>query len=258
MSAYALAWVCCVGLGAGWVRGFAGFGFSALCMAGLAWLISPALIAPIVVSLEMVASLLLWRGSSAAADKNWLKTLLVVNAVTVPLGVALLLLVPMQPLRAVVAVLLFAAAFALRFLLRADLKDTAQLRTSCGAVSGLVNGVAASGGVIAAMSMAAAGMRASQLRATMILYLLFADIYILASMLLAHVLSSHQTLHVAGNTLFNSHSVLLATALGVPMAAGIVLGRRRFQRTPAGDYRGFVLNLLMLMSSISLLLVVAR
>jgi uncharacterized protein len=258
MSAYVVAWVCCVGLGAGWVRGFAGFGFSALCMAGLAWLISPALIAPIVVSLELCGSLLLWRSSTAAADKNWLKTLLMINAVTVPLGVALLLLVPMQPLRAVVAVLLFAAAFALRFLLRADLKDTAQLRTLCGAVSGLVNGVAASGGVIAAMSMAAAGMRASQLRATMILYLLFADIYILASMLLAHVLSSHQSLPVVGNTLFNSQSVLLATALGLPMAAGIVLGRRRFQRTPAGDYRGFVLNLLMLMSSISLLLVVAR
>ncbi|UFS56627.1 TSUP family transporter [Comamonadaceae bacterium M7527] len=258
MSAYVLAWVCCVGFGAGWVRGFAGFGFSALCMAGLAWLISPALIAPIVVLLEMVASVLLWRGSVAAADKNWLKTLLVVNAMTVPVGVVLLQLLPIQPLRVVVAVLLFAAAFGLRFVLRADLKNTAQLRRLCGVVSGLVNGVAASGGVIAAMSMAATGMRASQLRATMILYLLFTDMYILASMLFAHMWSRHQASAIVGNTLFNNHSVLLAAALGLPMAAGIVLGRHRFQRTPAGDYRGFVLNVLMLMSSISLLLVITR
>lgn len=258
MSTVVLAWVCCVGFGAGWVRGFAGFGFSALCMAGLAWLISPALIAPIVVSLELVASLLLWRGSLAAAHQHWLRTLLLVNAVTVPVGVALLLVVPIQPLRVVVAVLLFAAAFALRFLLRADLSDTPLLRKLCAVVSGLVNGVAASGGVIAAMSMAAAGVRATQLRATMILYLLFADLYILASMLVAHVVSSHQAWPVVGNTLFNSHSLWLAAALGGPMAGGIVLGQRTFQRTPAGDYRGFVLNLLMLVSSISLLLVVTR
>ena len=227
-------------------------------MAGLAWVVNPASVVPVVLVLEIVASVLLWQGSGATAHQGWLRALVVGNLVTVPMGVALLLLLPLQPLRAVVAVLLFTVAFALRFVVRAELRDSTVLRRLCSGMSGLVNGLAASGGVIAAMTMTAACVPASQLRATMILYLLIADAYVVTLMLVSYQLGVIQWSPVAGDALFSGQLVLLAAALGLPMAAGIALGRRKFEGTRSSDYRGFVLNLFMLMSGISLLLVVIR
>jgi|SaaInl5LU_22_DNA_1037371.scaffolds.fasta_scaffold03975_7 uncharacterized protein len=253
MSPFILAWVCCVGFGAGWVRGFAGFGFSVLCMAGLTWTVSPSLVVPVIVVLEMTASVLMWRGSVASADLDWLKTIVRVNLVAVPVGMAMLLFLPVQPLRITVALLLLVAAIALRFILRTHIKDTVNLRRLCGAGAGLMNGIAASGGVVAALTMTASGMPSVRLRATMILYLLFADAYVIGFMVLATWLDLP-----INNTLIDDNSLSLGVALGIPMALGIYMGQRYFHKAVAVDFRQFVLNLLMVMSSVSLALIVLR
>ncbi|ESS14886.1 Sulfite exporter TauE/SafE [Betaproteobacteria bacterium MOLA814] len=248
MSPYVWAWVAFVGFGAGWVRGFAGFGFSVLCMAGLAWYVSPALVVPVVVMLEMFASIQLWRGALHCADKRWLMSLVALNVVAVPFGVGLLVWVPVEPLRAVVAVLLFVAAFTMRFVLRTQLTDSTWLRRSCGAAAGLLNGLAASGGIVVGLTMAAAGVQASALRATMIVYLLCADAYAMLLMLLAYWLAPK-----AENVFFTDQTPLLLMALGVPMLVGVYLGKRVFQQTSGKDYRAFVLNLLVFLTSVGLL-----
>jgi uncharacterized membrane protein YfcA len=253
MSPLIWAWVCCVGFGAGWVRGYAGFGFSVLCMAGLTWSVSPSLVVPVIVVLEMTASVLMWRGSVASADRGWLKTIVGVNFLTVPIGMAMLLFLPSQPLRVVVALLLLIAAIALRFVVRSNLEDTPMLRRFCGAGSGLLNGIAASGGVVAALTMTASGMPSARLRATMILYLLFADALVISAMVLATWLDLP-----INNTLIDGNSLKLSIALGIPMALGIYMGQRFFHRAVSVDFRQFVLNLLMVMSTLSLLLIVLR
>ena len=50
--------------GAGIVRGYAGFGFSALSVAGLALLVSPAKIVPAIFVLEVLASISLLRSAA--------------------------------------------------------------------------------------------------------------------------------------------------------------------------------------------------
>ncbi|MEO7057375.1 MAG: hypothetical protein ABI281_02845, partial [Caldimonas sp.] len=62
-------------LAAGVVRGFAGFGFSALSVAGLALLVSPAQVVPAIFILEVLASLTLLRGIGADIDWPWLRSL---------------------------------------------------------------------------------------------------------------------------------------------------------------------------------------
>lgn len=247
MSALAWAWVALVGLGAGWVRGFAGFGFSVLCMAGLAWQVSPALIVPVVITLEIAASLQLWRGAREAADARWLKSLLLWNLLGVPVGVALLYFTPIEPLRGVVAALLFAAAISMRFVIHSHLSDTSLLRGGCGMAAGLLNGVAASGGIVVGLTMTAAGIPASKLRSTMIVYLLFTDAYVILFMLLANAANMD-----GANAFFNEQTPALLLALGLPMGVGVWLGRRHFNKSGAKDYRSFILNLLIVMSSLGL------
>ena len=79
---------------AGMVRGFSGFGFSALCVAGLSLFVPPAQVVPPIFVLEVLASVTLLRGALKDADWPWLSWLALGNALFIPLGVALLAFVP--------------------------------------------------------------------------------------------------------------------------------------------------------------------
>src|SRR5690242_20550350 len=65
--------------GAGIVRGFAGFGFSALSVAGLALLIAPARVVPPIFMLEVLASFTLLRSAAPDIDWRWLGWLVAGN-----------------------------------------------------------------------------------------------------------------------------------------------------------------------------------
>ena len=96
----------CVVFAAGIVRGFAGFGFSALCVAGLSLFMPPAVVVPPVFALEVLASLTLLRSAWKHVDWGWLGWLVVGNALCIPLGVALLAYVDETGLRLLIGALL--------------------------------------------------------------------------------------------------------------------------------------------------------
>ena len=63
-----LAYSLCVVFAAGIVRGFAGFGFSAITVAGMSLVVSPALVVPAIFMLEVLASLSQLRGIARDID----------------------------------------------------------------------------------------------------------------------------------------------------------------------------------------------
>ena len=140
---------------AGIVRGFAGFGFSALCVAGLSLFVPPAQVVPPIFVLEVLASLTLLRGALKDADWSWLSWLALGNALFIPLGVALLAFVPETPLRLLIGALLLVAAALLRTGFTLALAPTRTVRLATGLVSGFVNGVAAIGGIAVAVLLSA-------------------------------------------------------------------------------------------------------
>ena len=99
---------------AGIVRGFSGFGFSALCVAGLSLFAPPAQVVPPIFMLEVLASISLLRGALKDADWPWLSWLVLGNALFIPLGILVLAFVPETPLRLLIGALLLLAAVLLR------------------------------------------------------------------------------------------------------------------------------------------------
>ena len=77
-------------LGAGVVRGFSGFGFSALTVVGLSLVMAPGAVVPAVLVLEILASMSVWRAAVRDLDMAWLKSLVIGNAILVPIGVYML------------------------------------------------------------------------------------------------------------------------------------------------------------------------
>jgi hypothetical protein len=161
------------------------------------------------------------------------------------LGVALLAYVDETPLRLLIGVLLLLAAALLRIGWRLALQPTRGVRLLTGLVSGLVNGVAAIGGIAVAVLLSSTALVPAAMRATMILMFLFTDLYALAW---AALLPSN-----AGEDLLGPRTLQVALWLTPPMLAGIWVGQRAFVGVSAEAFRRQVLNLLMLIAALSVL-----
>jgi uncharacterized protein len=231
--------------GAGIVRGFAGFGFSALCVAGLTLYLPPAQVLPPIFMLEVLASLSLLRSTWKDVDWSWLGWLVTGNALCIPLGVALLAWLPETPLRGLIAALLLAAALLLRSGWHLSLPPTPGLRLATGLVSGLVNGVAAIGGIAVAVMLSATALAPATMRATLILLFLFTDLYALGWSALMPA--------AQGEALLDAGALQLGLWLMPAMLAGIVAGQRTFAGASPQRFRQVVLNLLATMAALSLL-----
>ncbi len=231
-----------VSLGAGVVRGFAGFGYSALCVAGLALFVAPATVVPAVLALEILASVSLMRGSLADADRDWLRPLLVGNLLFVPVGILVLVLLPETLLRLLVGAALLVSAVGLRLASRRVIPSTRALRIGAGVASGLLNGIAASGGVVAAMLMAAVRLPPAALRGTMVSFLMFAAGYALLCAVLVPA--------GAGTRLLGADTLRWGLLLAPTMLAGVWIGRHSFSRADPARYRGHVLTLLIVISAL--------
>jgi len=235
----------CVVFAAGIVRGFAGFGFSALCVAGLSLFMPPAEAVPPIFVLEVLASLTLLRSAWKDVDWSWLSWLVLGNALCIPLGVALLAYVDETPLRLLIGALLLLAATLLRSGWKLALEPTRGVRLTTGLVSGFVNGVAAIGGIAVAVLLSSTALAPAAMRATMILLFLFTDLYALAW---AALLPGQ-----AGQDLLGARTLQLALWLTPAMLAGIWVGQRRFVGVSPETFRRHVLSLLMLIAGLSVL-----
>lgn len=224
---------------AGIVRGFAGFGFSALTVAATSLFLSPAQIVPAVFVLEVLASLTLLRSVWRQIDWTWLRPLLIGNAVAIPIGVAMLARVPDKPLRAIVSAAMLAMAFLLLSGWRAPWKDSTPLRLGTGVVSGVLNGLAAIGGMAVAVMLFTATITGAAARATLIALFFATDLYSLA--------------WAGGNDLVDSNLLRWVAWLTLPMVVGIAIGHGRFVRVDEAVFRKTVLRVLGFIAALGML-----
>ena len=231
-------------LGAGVVRGFSGFGFSALTVAGFSVFRSPAEVVPIAIVLEVLASISLTRSATGDADRRWLGWLIAFNVLCIPIGLLLLAWLPETQLRLVIGGALLVTATSLRLFEGHTVAPGAAMRALTGATSGLIQGAAASGGVAAALLMTAARLPATALRATMIVYLLFAGPY---TLLCAALVTGGTDV---GEGLLGAQTLIEAALLAPVMILGIGFGKRAFAGADPLRFRRFVLHLLIVMSAL--------
>ncbi|MEP7085116.1 MAG: sulfite exporter TauE/SafE family protein [Betaproteobacteria bacterium] len=239
-----LAYAMAVVLLAGIVRGFAGFGFSALTVAGMSLFFPPAQVVPVAFVLEVLASVSLLRSVWGSIDWGWLRPLLIGNAFAIPLGVWMLAVIPDAPLRAIVSIVILLAALLLLSGVRAPWSDSPALRLGTGFVSGIFNGLAAIGGMVVAVMLFATTISGAAARATLIALFFATDLYSLA--------------WAGGNGLLDSNLLRWVGWLLVPMLIGIALGSRHFLRVDEAGFRRAVLRVLAAIAGLGLLRAVWR
>jgi hypothetical protein len=226
----ALAWLALACLVAGFVRGYSGFGFSALLIAASSLVTNPLNFVAVVVVLETIMSIQAARG--AGPDVDWKRVLWLLGgaAIGLPLGLWILTGISEDAARAMISgyVLVMCLVLLAGWRMASEVRGRAA-NGFAGVISGLAN-APGMGGLPVAAFFAAQPMPASVFRATLIAYFPLLDLYSAPLYWLAGL--------VSWDTLWASLIALPVTLLGN------WLGGRHFFGTDPQDFRRFAILLL--------------
>ena len=234
----ALTWMAVAVLIAAFVRGYSGFGFSAMVIAASSLVTNPLNFVAVVVILETAMSLQAARGAGPDIDWRRVVWLLAGAAVGLPLGLWILTGVSEDTARAVIS----AYVLVMCGVLLAGWRLRGQVRGPANAVAGLVSGLANApgmGGLPIAAFFAAQPMQAAVFRATLIAYFPLLDLY------------SAPLYWYAG---LISWDTLWASLIALPLTIlGNWLGGRHFLNTDPQEFRRFAIGLLAGLAALGLL-----
>lgn len=223
---------------AAFVRGYSGFGFSAMVIAASALVTNPLNTVAVVVICETVMSLQAWRGVGPDVDWRRVWLLLAGAALGMPLGLWALTTISEDGARAVISgyVLVMCLVLFAGWQLGREVRGTGNLLA--GLVSGLAN-APGMGGLPVAAFFAAQPMASNVFRATLVAYFPLLDIYSAPLYFLNGMVS---------------WDTLWASLMALPMVfLGNWAGSRHFLNTDPQDFRKFAIGLLAALAMLGLL-----
>lgn len=224
---------------AGLVRGFSGFGLSAVVMAGAVLILPPVQLLPVLWFLEMASSLIMMKGGFADADLGVSKGLIIGAGIGLPVGLLLTISLPVEASKIFALCLLIALALTQLAKIRMPFLATTPGLYGSGLGAGMITGISGAGGMFIALYSLARQLPARVMRGTLSIYLLGAGILGLAS-------------HVAIGTL-DLTAAYRGAALVPPTLAGIVAGRALFVPRFEPLYKPVCLSLMIGLASIGLI-----
>ena len=225
-------------LGAAFVRGYSGFGFSAIFIAFAALVTNPLPLIPVVFACEILMTAFQARGIRGHVD--WRRVLYMLGgaAVALPFSVSVMLSVGADTARIIISTIILVMSLILLTGWTLQRRIGALGHGGVGMISGACNS-AGIGGLPVAAFMSAQPMQAATFRATMIVYLTGLDMITLP-------------------LLWAGGLVTWDTAIGLVMAfpllgLGVWLGGRQFLSASPSTSRRFAVMLLMTLSVLGLL-----
>ncbi len=222
---------------AAFVRGYSGFGFSALVVSASALVTNPLHFVGVVMICEFAMTFQQWRG--VKADVDWMRVLaLMIGAVIgLPLGLWAITRVGVDTARAVIAVyVLFMCAVMLTGW-RITRPQGFAPHLGVGVFAGLANSVGMAGLPVATY-FTAQGVTAAVFRGTLIAYFAALDLFSIPVMW--------------GNGIIVWDTFKVAVAVVPLMLIGIWAGGRHFLRTDPQDFRRFAIGLLAFLAVLNL------
>jgi len=225
-------------VGAAYVRGYSGFGFSAIFIASASLITNPLPLIPVVFTCEIIMTAFQARGIRGHVDWRRAITMLAGAAIVLPFSVTAMLAFGADTARLAVSAIVLVMSLILLsgWTLTRVIGPTGHM--GVGAVSGLCN-AAGIGGLPVAAFMAAQPMAATTFRATMIVYLTGLDLI---------------TLPFLWHGGLVTMDTPIAVAFAFPLLAlGVWLGGRQFLSASPSTFRRFAVILLLILSLLGLL-----
>ncbi|MEH0018557.1 MAG: sulfite exporter TauE/SafE family protein [Desulfobacter sp.] len=202
--------------GASIVRGYSGFGFALICALSLGLVFPPAVVTPIILCLDVAASLLLFWKIRHQVDWGGLKFIGLGAVLTLPLGTMALVHVPVTSIRIFISLMVISLCIAL-LRQKERVGATGPLAgTGVGMCAGFLNGLAALGGPPVILFYFSSDRPVAVSRASMIAFFLMVDVLALLSCM--------------ASGLVTQKVAVLAIGFMIPLGIGIRAGNLLFQR----------------------------
>ena len=215
---------------AAYIRGYSGFGFSAVLVAAATFVIEPAAAVPLALTFEVLASVV--QGPSIWREIRWpdFRLLLIAAVIGNPIGVVILTTVDGDVLRAITLAVLLALTAGLLVRHSAQVQPKPILVFGVGVLAGVVNGATAMAGLVLVLAMSMAAISATQTRATLIAYFFASDLVVIAALLVAGELTDE---------------LLWRVLFGIPLLiVGVAAGSLTFRSSSEAAFRRVTLWLL--------------
>ena len=232
------AYLACALLGAAIIRGYTGFGFSAIVIACAALVTNPLPLMPVIFLCEIAMTALQARGIRGHVDWSRALALLGGAAVALPLAVTTMLTLPVEAVRLLVSAVIGALALLMLtgWTLQRPLGRAGHI--AVGMIAGAAN-AAGVGGLPVAACLGAQNIPPATFRATMIVFLTGIDL---------------MTLPLLGLGGQITQATFVAALIAAPLLAiGILLGNRRFAAAPPSAFRRLATWLLLALSALGLI-----
>jgi len=221
------------------VRGYTGFGLSAIVITSASILIPPARLVPILYILEIVASIHMLRSVWSDIDRTTLVFILAGCVLGMPVGQYLLTHLPVDVTRILLYTMVLLAAALIWGGYQLQHKVDCQRAFVTGLVTGLAGGIAAIGGLVTMIILL--GSRYDVVRARATLVALFPVFY------------AYGTGVAVLNDLIDVRTFQAVLALLVPLFAGIIIGQKKFLKGSTEVFRRFALILLIILAMVGIL-----
>ena len=223
---------------AAFIRGYSGFGYSAMVIAASGVVTNPLHFVAVVVICETVMSLQAWRGVWRDVDWARVVPLMIGAAVGLPLGLWALTAISEDAARAVISGYVLIMCGVLMIGWRMKRQAGLAGNVAAGVVSGLAN-APGMGGLPVVAFFAAQAVPAAVFRATLVAYFPLLDLY------------SAPLYWYSGLVTWDT---ITASLLTLPMVfLGNWLGSRHFLNTDPQDFRKFAIGLLAFLATMGLL-----
>lgn len=212
---------------AGIVRGFSGFGFAAIAVVGLNFLLEPKQSVAVVLALDLICSVNLWQTARKEADFDTLKKLIIGALLGIPIGYCILQLIPAEILKLLICLCIL--GLSLLLFSKFNMFNAQKIKTKIGfgLASGAGTASASVGGPMIVYYMLSSNLSTSTQRATMILFFITSEFLALA------------TLAIGGAVDGTLPKALLILIL--PTLIAVQYGQFMFKRKPPKSLKSFAL-----------------
>lgn len=224
---------------AGLIRGFAGFGLSAIVMASVAIIIPPIELIPMCYLLEGAASLAMFRGGMANANMKIVWALVVCSAIGVPIGLFATTNIDIELSRKLALTLILSLTLAQFFKLRPRILTTPKGLYISGVTAGIATGLASVGGMVIALYVLASEAPPKQMRASLVMFLCISMVTSLV--------------YLIGYDVMSMQAVWRGVLLSPVVLIGVFLGIWLFRPAYEHLYKVACLTLLILLSATGLI-----
>ncbi len=237
MGAAASAFMAVAFFVAAFVRGYSGFGFSALVVSAAALVTNPLYFVPVVMFCEFAMTAQQWRSVGSHVDWRRVWLLALGALVGVPIGLAVINGIGVDAARVLISgyVVLMCVVMLAGWRMKSEAGAPAII--GAGLASGLAN-APGMGGLPVATFFAAQSIAAVTFRATLIVYFALLDAYS-APLMWWHGMINRDTFV----------AILLSSPL---LVAGVWAGSRHFLRADPKDFRVVTISLLLLLAGLGL------